>query len=127
MLILTVVASVAILLAAALIPRTQRPEAQFTLAITLSVMVSYYLFIHDLSILLIPIVLRLDRVWANEQAPDPLSIAIAWMAALLLVAPMCIFVMPDHFYLLSLPIFTFMLMLIWNSRHEPSLADTAPP
>ena len=83
-------------------------------------MVSYYLFIHDLSVLMIPIILNLDRYLGAEQTTDSLRSMIGWTAALLLIAPMCIFLMPDHFYLMALPIFAFIVMLILRARRELS-------
>jgi hypothetical protein len=81
------------------------------LAITASVVVSYYLFIHDLSILLIPIVLTLDRFMARDGTGEPFELTTAAISALLFVAPMCIFVTPGHFYLMAIPICTFLFVL----------------
>jgi glycosyl transferase family 87 len=119
-LILTVLASAGTLLAAAFAARRQPSENQFILAVTASVVVSYYLFIHDLSVLLIPIILTLDRYFGMEQTTDSLRSITGWTAALLLIAPMCIFLMPGHFYLMALPIFAFMVMLMWSARRELS-------
>jgi hypothetical protein len=94
-------------------------------AITASVIVSYYLFIHDLSVLLIPIALTLDRfiVAHAETTGGVLDRATAWMSAGLLVAPMCIFLMPGHFYLVSLPLCAFMVILMWSLRREQEPAN----
>jgi hypothetical protein len=115
----TVVASAAVLIAVGMsVPRRLPPEGQFILAITASVLVSYYLFIHDLSVMLIPIVLTLNRYLGVEQADDMLARSTAWTAALLLIAPMCIFLMPGHFYLVALPLCAFMVMLMLIARRE---------
>src|SRR6185437_4434334 len=59
---LVLVASVSVLLWVAFAVRgNQRRADAFVLAITASLIVSYYLFVHDLSVLLIPIVVTLDR------------------------------------------------------------------
>ncbi len=82
------------------------------LAITAGVVVSYYLFIHDLSILLIPIVLTLDRLISRNGTGEPFGRAAAAISALLFVAPMCIFVIPAHFYLVSVLICAFLFVLM---------------
>jgi hypothetical protein len=94
------------------------------LAITASVVVSYYLFIHDLSILLIPIVLTLDRFIGREGAGEPFGLETAVMSALLFVAPMCVFVIPGHFYLLAILIclFLYVLTMVQSELGKPSKA-----
>jgi hypothetical protein len=112
--LLTIVASIFVLIWAALaVPAKERKADAFVVAITASLVVSYYLFIHDLSVLLIPIVITLDRfILRDSEAPaSKLNDASAWMSAALLVAPMCIFLMPEHFYLVSLPLCAFMVIL----------------
>ena len=109
--------------AALAVPGKQKTPDALVLVITVSLLVSYYLFIHDLSVLLIPIVITLDRfIFADPNVTDSnvsaettnpaLNRAAAWMSAALLVAPMCIFLIPEHFYLVSLPLCAFMVILI---------------
>jgi hypothetical protein len=130
---LTIGASISVLLWAALaIPSKQKTAAPFVLAITTSLIVSYYLFIHDLSVLLIPITITLDRCIfpdpnstdsnaSADTTPTALDRAAAWMSAALLVAPMCIFLIPDQFYLVALPLCAFMVILIRRSPPEQPL------
>ena len=92
--------------------RQQRGGDALVLAITAGVVVSYYLFIHDLSILLIPIVLTLDRLISRNGTGEPFGRAAAAISALLFVAPMCIFVIPAHFYLVSVLICAFLFVLM---------------
>ena len=92
--------------------RQQRGGDALVLAITAGVVVSYYLFIHDLSILLIPIVLTLDRFISRNGTGEPFGRAGAAISALLFVAPMCIFVIPAHFYLVSVLICAFLFVLM---------------
>ncbi|MGH9538230.1 MAG: glycosyltransferase family 87 protein, partial [Terriglobales bacterium] len=118
--VLTIVASAFVLLWAALrVDGKKRQADAFVIAITVSLIVSYYLFIHDLSVLLVPIVITLDRfILERPDAPaTPLDRA-AWMSAALLVAPMSIFLIPEHFYLLALVECAFMVTLIRGYR-EP--------
>jgi hypothetical protein len=116
---LTVVVSVAVMFAVAMfVTRNLNREDQVILGITASVLVSYYLFIHDLGVMLIPIVLMLNRYLGANLVDDTLTRLTAWTAALLLVAPMCIFLMPGHFYLFALPLCAFMVMLMLSARRE---------
>jgi hypothetical protein len=125
---LTIVASILVLLwAARAVPGKQRTADGFVIAITASLIVSYYLFIHDLSVLLIPIVITLDRfILPNpnvsaETTPNALDRAAAWMSAALLVAPMCIFLIPDQFYLVALPLCALMVILMRSFAREPAV------
>jgi hypothetical protein len=130
---LTIVASISVLLWAALaVPARQKAADAFVLAITASLIVSYYLFIHDLSVLLIPIAITLDRFIfpdsnftdnnvSADTTPTALDRAAAWMSGALLVAPMCIFLIPDQFYLVALPMSAFMVILIRRFPREQPL------
>jgi len=130
---LTIVASILVLLwAARAVPGKQKAADAFVIAITAGLIVSYYLFIHDLSVLLIPIVITLDRfIFPNPNftggnvsagtPPPTLDRAAAWMSAALLVAPMCIFLIPDQFYLVALPLCAFMVILIRSLAPEPAV------
>ena len=97
--------------------------AALVLAVTASVVVSYYLFIHDLSILLIPIVLTLDRFIGREKVGEP-GLATAVMSVLLFVAPMCVFVIPGQFYLVAILIYLFLyvLTMVQGELGKPSKA-----
>jgi hypothetical protein len=99
--------------------RQQRGGDALVLAITAGVVVSYYLFIHDLSILLIPIVLTLDRFISRNGTGEPFGRAAAAISALLFVAPMCIFVIPAHFYLVSVLICAFLFVLMKLMKRLP--------
>jgi Glycosyltransferase family 87 len=126
--VLTIVTSVLVLLWVALaIPGTQKRVDALVIAITVSLIVSYYLFIHDLSVLLIPIVITLDRfILADpERSVTTPDRAAAWMSAALLVAPLCIFLMPEHFYLVALLLCAFMVILIRSFPREPQPLNSA--
>jgi Glycosyltransferase family 87 len=121
---ITIVISVIVLVWVALFaPVKQRGIDALVVAITASVIVSYYLFIHDLSVLLIPIVATLDRFIfsPSETSGSASEPAAAWMSAVLLMAPMCIFLIPGHFYLVALPLCAFMVILLQSSRRQQQL------
>jgi hypothetical protein len=91
------------------------------LAITASAVVSYYLFIHDLSVLLIPVVVTLDRFIEAEATGDELGRLKTRASALLFVSPICMSYIPDYFYVVSLPLLAFLGFLMQRSD-RPSLA-----
>ena len=130
---LTLAASTMVMLWVALaVPGKQKTADGFVLSITTSLIVSYYLFIHDLSVLLIPIVITLDHfIFINPNFTDnqgrtgtthaAFERGAAWMSAALLVAPMCIFLIPNQFFLIALPLGTFMVILIRTFPREKLL------
>ena len=104
--------------------RKARGDELFLVAVVTSVFVSYYLFIHDLAVLLIPILLTLNR-FISYQTGDVLSRLAKWAAALTVIAPMLVFLIPGHFYLVSLLICGFLLILVQISRLDIVAVDTA--
>ena len=108
----TIILSGATLLAVALLARRKQWGADlFLVAITASAMVSYHLLIHDLSVMLIPIALTLNRFIDAESTGDRVGRVIARMSALMFVAPICISYIPGHFYLVSIPLAGFLLAI----------------
>ncbi len=86
-------------------------EDALLIAIPVSALVSYYLFIHDMCILLIPMVLMLDRLMGAEKGRYRLEGAKMSAAALLFAAPACMSFTPDQFWLVSLPLLAFALAI----------------
>jgi hypothetical protein len=87
------VISLAIVVAAAVIGIKQSSEQRFVLAISTSCLATYFLFMHDLSLLALPILLAMDDAafrmdWRQLGliAAVPLLFAMFWFAT-------------DHFYL----------------------------
>jgi hypothetical protein len=114
---LTVVLSIVVLLwVAVCAPRKLRGSDAMILAITAATVVSYYLFIHDLSVLLIPAVVTLNRFVQAEETGDIFGWVVAGTSALVLLAPTSVFLIPNHFYLLSILIFAFLFLLIRSFR-----------
>jgi Glycosyltransferase family 87 len=98
---------------------TRRASDLFLIAITASCFVSYYLFVHDLSILVMPIVLAMDRCLAVGFSGDKYEAWVAPSAALMFAAPACAFFSPAHLYLVSIPLLVFLLTLAKGSS-EPA-------
>jgi hypothetical protein len=103
---LTIAASAATMIFAA----SRRPQGADALliAIPVSALVSYYLFIHDMCVLLIPIVLTLDRLAAVGETEYRHVRMQMGTTALLFAAPACMPLMPaNHFWFVSLPLLAF--------------------
>src|SRR5437867_3980456 len=131
-LILTILLSGAVLALAIRLLRKQASVDAMLLAITASVVVSYYLFIHDLSVLLIPILVILDRYIGLSGATGGSEGLAAILAASLFVAPICLFLIPAHFYVVALPICGLLLTLslrgekirnMWPIAHVTELSN----
>jgi hypothetical protein len=100
----------------------RRPAADdaLMLAIPVSSLVSYYLFIHDLSLLLLPIAFLTSRAvggWVAGRS-DPRSLA---AAALLFISPGLMSFAAEQFWLVTLPLLLFTAVLLWP-RTAPRLA-----
>jgi hypothetical protein len=88
------------------------------IAITTSAAVSFHLLFHDLSILLTPLVLTLDRYVTAEATGNPAGRAAFRVATLMFVAPITISFVPDYFYLVAVPLCAFLLVLIYSSKPD---------
>ena len=105
-----------------LLYRSRHRRDTLLIAITTSVLVSYYLFVHDLSVLLIPLVIVLDRLVGGEPtAPHPGWLAVS--AFVCFVAPGILFVLPSYFYLVSLPIAAFLFLQIHITPEQKTAAS----
>jgi glycosyl transferase family 87 len=108
----TITGSILLLMwVAARFSRNSKSDELFLIAVVTSIVVSYYLFIHDLAVLLIPILLTLNR-FISCHTGDVASRLAKWGAALMFVAPMLVFFIPGHFYLVSLLICGCLLTLV---------------
>jgi Glycosyltransferase family 87 len=104
-------------------PASKSREHSLLLAISAAAVVSYYLFIHDLSILIIPIVVTLDRFINAEATGEKVGRRMARASALLFVAPVCMSYIPGHFYVVSLPILAFLGLLLVHPYNHLSIAS----
>jgi hypothetical protein len=114
---------IVLVLIAAVAPRKQRGADALLLAITTSAVVSYHLYMHDMSILLIPIAVTLNRFLVAEASGDRIGRLVARASALMFVAPVCISYIPYHFYLVSLPLLAFLAAMALVSRNYQPLAQ----
>lgn len=95
----------------------------FLVAICTSFAVSYHSFIHDMSVLLLPILIMLARFCYAEAEGAGLNRKLFRAAALLFVAPIGISYFGDHFYLVVLPLLALTsLMVVYCRRTSVALA-----
>jgi Glycosyltransferase family 87 len=108
--VLTIAVSVAILLWTVWRGlREKRDSDLLLLALPCTILVGQYAFMHDLSVLLVPVVVLLDRYLPSEQNGPARERWIARVAALMFVAPICDSYFPQHTYLVALAV----LALLW--------------
>jgi hypothetical protein len=111
---LTIALSAATMILAA----SRRPQGvnALLIAIPVSALVSYYMFIHDMCILLVPVALTLDRLIGAGLAKDRHRRLQMGAAALLFVAPACMsFIPSNRFWIASFPLLAFTFALCINS------------
>ena len=98
----------------------------FSLALVVSVLASYHLQLHDLSLLLIPFILVLNRVLKGEICRGRRKLFMYGVIVLFYLSPLYLFLMRSGLtYLLFWPILAFFLMLSWElvypaSGNEPT-------
>ena len=101
-----VLSAITMIYAASLRPQ---PADTFLIAIPVSALVSYYLFIHDMSVLIIPIVLLLNEAIGRENIQSRRARAQIILAALLFVSPAAMSFIPNQFWLVCVPLAGFTL------------------
>jgi hypothetical protein len=116
------VAALAMILAA-----RRRPQGvdALLIAIPVSALVSYYLFIHDMCVLLIPIVLTLDRLIGTGGIKYRQGRMQMETAALLFAAPACMpFIPANRFWAAPVPLLAF-TFVVWINPSQ--VRDTPSP
>jgi hypothetical protein len=107
--------------------RNQLPADRFVVAIAASAVVSYHLFFHDLSIMVITIIVILDRFVLAEASDHRSARPLVCASALMFVAPVAISYIPDHLYLAALPLCSFLYVLMRHFRSEDDGSTIASP
>ena len=98
--VVTLVLSVLVISVVGMVGRKVNPSEALALAITTSAVVSYHFLIHDMSILLIPLVVVTNRFIYRG--------VVMVAATLLFTAPIVMYFAPEHFYLVALPLCLFL-------------------
>ncbi len=105
--VLTGIASLAAMLWIAIRGIRRNSNQQFMLAVSAGALLSYHLIVHDLSILLIPLVVILDSCKSSSR----LDSAAAAVSALMFSAPAVIALTPARPYVVGLPLLLFVAVL----------------
>jgi hypothetical protein len=106
------------------VPKTCPTQWMIPIALTTAVLASYYLFIYDLTILLIPLTVALNCSAAPVRGKNSRLLAAACI--LVFLAPACLLLWTYYFYLVSLPVFFFLLMLVRSAKKECASGGVAP-
>lgn len=120
----TLVVSAAALLWVAVRSSGKKGMDAMLVAIPTSVLVSYHSLIHDMSILLIPLVVALNRYIDAEASGDAGGRLVTRVAALMFAAPIVIAYVPSYFYLVSLPLCVFLVVLVERFRRDSGLRNS---
>jgi len=91
------------------------------LAISVAAAGSYHTFMHDMSVLLVPIVIVLDRTVFAEGSTPSAERNLFRAASLLFVSQLCMSYATDHFYLVAIPLVAFCIYFVAAS--VPSETD----
>ena len=108
--------------------RPQNDQALY-LAIPVSALVSYYMYVHDMSILLIPIAAAIASAQLNPEHRGKRMTTLYIMAIMLLVIPLISLFIKIPAWIGQVPLliaFTVLSTLFWSARskHEPTVTVT---
>ena len=122
--IITLLLAAGVLLWVAIaVPKACRTQWVIPIALTASVLASYYLFVYDLTILLLPLTVALN--WSTAPVRMKTGRLLSVSSALVFLAPAGMFFLPSYFYLVSLPLFFFLFVLVKNAKNECRSTDAA--
>jgi hypothetical protein len=108
----TVVASAGLLLWTVTRRNGRRILSAPLAAITVAVLVSYHLLIHDLSVMFVPILCALDRFILQQEDGNTIDKWLTRSAAVAFCAPIAESFFPDHLYLVCVPLLIFLAFLL---------------
>jgi Glycosyltransferase family 87 len=124
--VVTVISSCIIVAFAAKCGQYLRSELdRMLIAIMTTIVVSYHLLIHDLSIMLIPILVILSRFLMAEARGERCERMLVRGATLAFVSPICFSYIPDHFFIVCVVIGNFLVLLLVQSVRKGSLHRSA--
>jgi hypothetical protein len=89
------------------------------IAIPASALVSYYMYIHDMCILMVSIVVMLDRLVGAAKEGLPYGRIRMMTPLLMLATPTVLILAPDQFWAASLPLLAFTFAIAWR---QPAVA-----
>ena len=135
--IIIVLSGLAVLWLAKCWPLGRRTSAKafdlgFSLAVVTSVLVSYHVLLHDLSLLLIPFVLVLNQILRNEICTGRRRAVAFGIITLFYLSPLYLLLMGHgRMYLFFWPILAFFVLLSWElvdlaKGREPAGGENLP-
>jgi hypothetical protein len=98
------------------VPRRCSASCAISLAITASVFVSYYLFVYDLPVLLLPLIIALNGSTTTDNAGS--QRLMRWSCVLLFLAPGFLLLLSSYFYLVSLFALFFLIACVRSAKNE---------
>ena len=104
-------------------PKPCPTQWMIPIALTTAVLVSYYLFLYDLTILLLPLAFALN--WSTGPRGEQKNRLLSAACILIFLAPACLILWTNYFYLVSLPVFFFLFMLVKSAKDECLSGPTA--
>jgi hypothetical protein len=107
-------------------PKSSRRENGFLIAIIASAIVSYHSLIHDMSILLLPILLLLNQCIPGVGAKGSLERRVAEITSLAFISPMLLPFAPGRFYLVALVLGVFLYAALRWTSGAPLSSSAAP-
>jgi hypothetical protein len=90
------------------------------MAMTTGTALSYHFYIHDMSVLLIPILLMLNRFIDAESAGDSHGRTANRLSVAMFTAPAIMSIAPFHFYLVSLFLLSFLYFYAHSGAEDAS-------
>lgn len=113
--IVTIALSAAVMFWLLMFRQHARGSQGLLVAITASIVVSYHCFIHDMSILVLPVAIGLSVALASWESATP-DKALTIGAALMFTAPVLLVWAPSHYYLVLLAQVAFLFVLLRSFR-----------
>jgi Glycosyltransferase family 87 len=117
--LLTVGLSLALFVWVAMSGRRATDSSALLLAIVCSVLVGHHTYLHDLSVLLIPVVILLDGFLPAEAGPDRRAKWIGRCAALMFVAPVLESYSPGNLFLAGIPVILLLVAIMRANASYP--------
>ena len=103
---------------------TVKPSSTLLLlAIPCSVLIGHHTYVHDLSVLLLPIIVLLNTFVPSEAVGDPRGQLINRTAAVMFVVPIAESFSANHFFLVSLVVMGLLLSVTAASNRERLLPE----
>lgn len=119
--VVTIVLSLALLAWIAHASTRRSATDLLLVAVTASALASYHILIQDMTILLLPVLVTMDRYIRAEAAGNAVERFKIRGAALMFAAPVLMSWAPGHFYLAAIPLLVFMVAIA-NAR-TPGLVE----